>query len=271
MKIAKNHTGNSQNYNRYSYALNNPLKYTDLYGNEVSMETAVGASLAGFGGSFGNKYSSSTAGFNLYSVSAFGNTTIVSSFGDIGNVKYSANGGLTFENQTAGAYAGEVSVSSAGGGDIDWPGVSNASLNLLGGVGEMIVGGVGEYFSAGTATPASLPIITDGGVRVASNSARLVAYFTGHNDAGNSIAGNTGAWIGKGIDMATGRSFYDYGLGQGFGGATNDFLSFVVTGGTADYMNSLVLNPTYGSVFWYSSTYVGYSNSMFYDLYPIKK
>ena len=80
------------------------------------METAVGASLAGFGGSLENVYSSSTAGFNLYLVSAFGNTTIVSSFGDIGDVKYSANGGLTFENQTAGAYAGEVSVGSSGGG-----------------------------------------------------------------------------------------------------------------------------------------------------------
>ena len=118
MNRANNHTGNSQNYNRYSYVLNNPLKYTDLYGNEASMETAVGASLAGFGGSLENVYSSSTAGFNLYSVSAFGNTTIVSSFGDIGNVKYSVNGGLTFENQTAGAYAGEVSVGSAGGGDL---------------------------------------------------------------------------------------------------------------------------------------------------------
>jgi len=172
VKRANNHSGNSQNYNRYSYALNTPLKYTDpsgytykpddwdghphysnsfgpgikgctkdwrdadayfyatnmsydyntntytdLYGNTVSQETAVGASLAGFGGSFENKYSSSTAGFNLYLVSAFGNTTIVSSFGDIGNVEYAANGGLTFDNQTAGAYAGEVSVGSAGGGD----------------------------------------------------------------------------------------------------------------------------------------------------------
>ena len=80
------------------------------------METAVGVSLASYGGSLENVYSSSTAGFNLYLVSAFGNTTLVSSFGDIGNVKYSANGGLTFENQTAGAYAGEVSVGSYGGG-----------------------------------------------------------------------------------------------------------------------------------------------------------
>lgn len=135
----------------------------------------------------------------------------------------------------------------------------------------MIVGGAGTYFSAGTATPVSVPLIIDGGIRVASNSARLVAYFTGHNDAGNSIAGNAGAWIGKGFDMASGKSFYDYGLGQGLGGATNDFLSFIVTGGTAGYMNSMVINPTYGNVFLYSSTYVGYSNSMFYNLYPLKK
>ena len=117
MKRVNNHTGNSQNNNRYSYVLNNPLKYTDPYGNEVSMETAVGASLAGFGGSLENVYSSSTAGFNLYSVSAFGNTTLISSFGVFGNVEYAANGGLTFENQTAAAYLDELSVGSSGGGD----------------------------------------------------------------------------------------------------------------------------------------------------------
>ena len=32
MKRVNNHTGNSQNYNRFSYALNNPLKYTDPSG-----------------------------------------------------------------------------------------------------------------------------------------------------------------------------------------------------------------------------------------------
>jgi len=135
----------------------------------------------------------------------------------------------------------------------------------------MIIGGVGEYFSAGTATPVSVPLIIDGGVRAASNSSRLAAYFTGHNVAGNSIPGNAGAWIGKGIDMTTGKSFYDYGLGQGLGGATNDFLSFIVTGGTAGAMNNMVSNPTLGNGIWYMSAYGGYTNSLFYDLYPLKK
>lgn len=34
---------------------------------------------------------------------------------------------------------------------VDWGGASNAFLNILGGVGEMVVGGVGTYFSAGAA------------------------------------------------------------------------------------------------------------------------
>ena len=160
---------------------------------------------------------------------------------------------------------------SASGGEIDWAGVTNASLNILGGVGEMIVGGAGEYFSAGTATPVCVPLIIDGGVRVASNSAQLVAYFTGHNAAGNSIAGNTGAWIGKGIDMASGKSFYDYGLGQGVGRATNDFLSFIVTGGTAGTMSNMLSNPTLGNGVWYMSAYGGYTNLLYNDLNPLNK
>jgi len=147
VKRVNNHTGNSQNYNHYSYALNNPLKYTDLYGNTVSWETAVGDSLAGFGG-LDNIYSSSAAGFNLYSVSAFGNTTIVSSFGDIGNVKYSANGGLTFENQTAGAYLDELSVGSSGGGGDNYGHViSVANGSAAAGYGAMMdVGAVVDSY-----------------------------------------------------------------------------------------------------------------------------
>jgi len=135
----------------------------------------------------------------------------------------------------------------------------------------MILGGAGEYFSAGTATPVSVPLIIDGGVRVASNSTRLVAYFFGHNDTGNAIPGNSGAWIGKGFDMATGKSFNDYGYGQAFGGATNDFLSFIVTGGTSESMSSMVNSPSLMNTASYMSVYGGYINSMFYNFYPLNK
>ena len=67
MGKVNNHTGNSQNYNRYSYVLNNPSKYTDLYGNEVSMETAISASLAGFGG-FNSFYNYLDAQEQIYKV-----------------------------------------------------------------------------------------------------------------------------------------------------------------------------------------------------------
>ena len=224
-----NHTGNSQNYNYYSYVLNNPLKYTDLYGNRVSWETAVGASLAAFGGSLENVYSSSTAGFNLYLVSAFGNTTIVSSFGDIGNIEYGANGGLTFENQTAGAYLDELFVRSSCGGDdfslagmylhfqfgggkpmtinmssIDFSGTSQKDLGLTG----MTKGDVRSVnlFNAGTLHPAALAFGRINMTYYGNNQFSIVSDksasfdFYPLYDPGASMGRNVGNIIGAGIN-----------------------------------------------------------------------
>jgi RHS repeat-associated protein len=152
---------------------------------------------------------------------------------------------------------------------VDWAGVTNASLNVLGGVSEMIVGGAGEYFSAGTATPVCVPLIVDGGYRTATNFSRLVGYLTLNDKFVNAMPGNIGATIGKGIDMFSGVPIDGYGYGQGIGGATNDFVSFIVTGGTAGSMSNMVSNPTLMHGVWYMSAYGGYTNSLFFDLYPL--
>jgi len=125
--------------------------------------------------------------------------------------------------------------------------------------------------SAGTATAVSAPPIADGGVRFLSNGARLVFYFTGHNQTGNIIPGNAGAWLGKGVDMASGRSFNEYGYGQAFGGGTNDIISFIATGGTAKPLSDLVDSPSLINITLYGNAYWGYTNSLFLDFYPLKK
>ncbi|MBS4056765.1 MAG: hypothetical protein KGZ82_05570 [Bacteroidales bacterium] len=154
---------------------------------------------------------------------------------------------------------------------VDWAVVTNASLNVLGGVGEMIVGGAGGYFSAGTATPVCVPLIVDGGYRTATNFSRLVGCLTLNDRFANAMPGNIGATIGKGIDMLSGVPIDGYGYGQGIGGATNDFVSFIVTGGTASAMSNMVNNYNTANAVWYFNSYLGYSNSLFYDLYPLKK
>lgn len=53
-----------------------------------------------------------------------------------------------------------LSVDSPGG--IDYGGVLNASLLMAGGVAEMAVGGAVAFFTAGTSTPLTVPMMIDG-------------------------------------------------------------------------------------------------------------
>jgi len=154
---------------------------------------------------------------------------------------------------------------------VDWAGVANAFLNVLGGVGEIILGGAVEYFSASIATSVCVPLIVDGGYRTATNFSRFVGYLTLNDRFANAMPGNIGATIGKGIDMLSGVPIDGYGYGQGIGGATNDFVSFIVTGGTAVSISNMISNPSLMNGVWYMSAYGGYTNSLFYDLYPLKK
>lgn len=71
--------------------------------------------------------------------------------------------------------------------------------------------------------------------------------------------------------MASGRSFNEYGYGQAFGGATNDVFSFMALGGTAQPISDLVNSPSLISLTSYGNAYLGYTNSLFFDFYPLKK
>ena len=209
MNRANNHTGNSQNYNRYSYVLNNPLKYTDPSGYNpefIDWSTRLGRPIKDDGlgeWTLGNNFSGgqqshfpwylqynspefnrmimSTRAYNELYSSKYGHWEDASRINDVdydfgnGDVQlqeveiYSkwvwtsvnqfgmghnapngggnwANGGLTFENQTAGAYAGELSVDSAGGGGLDWNTATDGQkiIHIMNGIRDARVSG-GEY------------------------------------------------------------------------------------------------------------------------------
>ncbi len=176
MRFSMLHT--RQSYNRYTYALNNPLKYTDPNGYysgpppyyegdfEVNNSNAFSFAFTRYvpnysapgnyrytGGGQYEEYVSGqgwvntafeevfdnfispngitisgeeaqrvfsdvSSGMDMYIVSAFGRETIVTAFGELGNMTISENGAISFSNPTtSGAYAGEAIVS---GGSMDW-------------------------------------------------------------------------------------------------------------------------------------------------------
>jgi len=217
------HVDNSLIYNRYSYCLNNPLRYIDPSGftdgsadgtttddDDSQTETPppttedqlLAVSTPDQNGSYSITMTSQTYGSEYITFGANGNID-VAFFNDV-NVTP-----IAMEEQ-------------ATGGDI-----SNAALGVAAGVCEMAIGGASEVFSSGTTTAISVPLIVDGGVRTTANSARLIAYFTGHNSFGNTFPSNAGAVFGKSIDMAFGKPFYSYGFGQALGGGANDVGSFI--------------------------------------------
>jgi hypothetical protein len=69
------------------------------------------------GPSAGSIFNDWSNGMNIYEVQAFGNTTLVGAFGELGIARIGINGGIGFYNPTAGAYlSGGEKVAASGGG-----------------------------------------------------------------------------------------------------------------------------------------------------------
>jgi hypothetical protein len=84
------------------------------------------------------------------------------------------------------------------------------------------------------------------------------------------MPGNVGSTFGKGVDMAFGKSFYDYGYGQAIGGGANDFFFFVYTGGTAGPLNNMLNNPSLINYLSFGTSHINYTSSMFHNFYGLK-
>ena len=157
-----------------------------------------------------------------------------------------------------------ISVNGAkSAGNIDWKGVTNASILLVGGLAEMAVGGVTEYLSVGTTSAVSLPLIVDGGVRTVANTQRLWLYLNGNSKVANAYPTSTGALAGKGIDMTFGVSPNSVGFGQTIGGCGNDLISFVLMGGNGAALFDLQKSPSLQTGLNYGFSLFSYPYSLY--------
>ncbi len=153
----------------------------------------------------------------------------------------------------------------------DFRGMVDAAIGFTGGVLEIATGVAGEWLSGGTLTPLAGALAVDGWARITGNFGKFVAAYSGDKKAEDAIPGNIGALVGKSIDMATGKSIYDYGYGQAIGGGVNDVLTFSVSGGSGKPLQDIINNPTGVNVFLYGTSTVSYGYGLFGDFYPLKQ
>ena len=126
----------------------------------------------------------------------------------------------------------------------DLEGMADAALGFVGGALELTSGAALEFISGGTLTPFAAALTVDAGARMWGNAGKFVAAASGNTQLANAIPANIGAALGKGIDMATGKSIYDYGYGQAIGGSINDVATLISTGGTIGAMAELQESPS---------------------------
>lgn len=119
---------------------------------------------------------------------------------------------------------------------IDWAGVTDASLGIVGGVVEVALGVAGQAFTAGLSTA----LIVDGVYRIGTNTFRLAAYLTDNGNVGDALPNNIGGMVGKIIDGVNGGKFENVGPWQTGLGVSNDLATFVVSGGNASAIYGVI-------------------------------
>jgi len=148
------------------------------------------------------------------------------------------------------------------GTSVNWGEVGSSSVGLLLGVGEITVGAGGEIPSAGVSTA----LIIDGGIRVGSNATKLYFLFKGDSKRGVATPSNAGGWIGKIVDVTSGSSYNEISMGQGVGSFVNDFMTFVVSGGSGLSLSKALMYPSVTSVYSYGLIITGTPYTVYSDL-----
>jgi RHS repeat-associated protein len=128
-------------------------------------------------------------------------------------------------------------------GSLDWKGIGDATIGILGGVGEIATASAAEIGSEGLSTAVSLPLAIDGWGRVGTNVNRLAAYFGGNKTLGNALPSNIGGFVGKTVDIFSGGDPYSKGKGQAILGGTNDLLLILSPWGNAGAWQSVLETP----------------------------
>lgn len=264
-------SGNTQNYNRYGYVLNNPLKYTDYSGEKFKLslndivagvEIIAGAALtifsAGTGAAIGAGLIAAGVGHFTAAYNEFKQTgdwgAASKNAGVFFNISFKTDWGYGDTSSDKNGIAENTPVvkpktientkEGSQGEGYNTSGIISASMGIAGGVIEVIGGVGGEAFTGGLSTA----LIIDGVYRIGSNSARLGMYLYKENKIGDALPSNGGALVGSIIDGMNGGKFGQVGSWQIGLGAANDMASFLVTGGNGQaYASFLELSNFSGS------------------------
>jgi hypothetical protein len=224
------------------------VDFGTVYDNSLAQEQ-VGFSSGSVAREFVDRIKS---GFGLFSYQLYNRINWVLSIGNPG--LYAAiGGGYKTLNPTAGSFTFGGVIIATSGSNINWSEVGSSSVGILLGAAEIGIGLGGEVFSGGLSTA----IIVDGSIRVGSNITKIGLILAGNSNIAGTTPSNGGGWIGKGIDMATGANYGQIGVGQGLGSFTNDFSTFVVTGGNALNLSKMVTFPSLLNGYGYGMTLFG--------------
>jgi len=135
-------------------------------------------------------------------------------------------------------------------------GILDASIGVVGGLGEMGTGAGGEVFTGGLSTA----LIIDGAGRVFTNGARLIAYATDNTKIGDALPSNLGGMAGKLMD---GGRFDKVGVMQTSLSVANDLAVIISPAGNASGYKAILTNPSARSVGEAILSYTGSTMGLF--------
>lgn len=256
--------GNSQNYNRYSYVLNNPLKYTDpsgeyYQGAPPTPGTGVGTReryhrVYRLFDSDGNVigFSDGIGGYDIYSVDERGGGGIGGS-ARFGNIDILGQGMHSYWGaKNVNVY--DVSAMSYQGNEINWGKVGNGTMGLIGGAAFTVGGVLG--IASGVGAAAGVGGISLGIPAMGFGLSEIIDGFEGGNRTipggvfeavdigmgGDGSIGQIGDIFSGGLPKSTldgilfGYDFYNSKIGQTLLNQNSD-VRFKIP------MNPLILQP----------------------------
>ena len=138
--------------------------------------------------------------------------------------------------------------------DFNWVGALDATVGILGGLGEVGVGLAAEGPSAGVSTF----LVIDGFFRIVTNGAKLGTILFKQNEIADALPSNLGGTVGWFMDGAMGGGFFEKGGKIKYTlGLVNDAATILIGGTSGHAIESALKNPTVWNWTLYGATYLG--------------
>ncbi|MBL7683827.1 MAG: VCBS repeat-containing protein [Flavipsychrobacter sp.] len=237
---------NSQDYNKYTYARNNPLKYNDPDGNWVNI--AIGAVVGGFTGyQIGKARNATGWGLAFYTVAG---AAIGAGTSGIGTAISAAGGGAI----TVGAASGAVAGAGFSGLRTNWNGEAMLKGAALGGASGAIGGGVGASIGGGW-----------GAIAGGAASSGFQSIVNGGSIGQIGLDMLVGGGLSYGIYHASSYTNWKYRGGNKWGEVNVSYRQY--TGMQADYVRSRFYGKEYGGYLNHDGSYERLARS---GEYPFK-